>query len=71
MSLYEAALITACYPSPLKRNPAKPTEYLYERAGKISGLTHKIGRVKFDNESIAKAKKRYAKHKTKWYQLKF
>lgn len=71
LSLREAALITACYPSPLKRNPAKPTGYLNKRAGQISALTGKIGRIKYDEESIAKAKERYAKRKTEWYEIEF
>ena len=69
LTLREAALITACYPSPLKRNPANPTGYLNKRAGQISALTKKIGRIKFDEESIAKAKERYAKRKTEWYEI--
>ncbi len=71
LSLREAALITACYPSPLKRNPAKPTTYLNKRAGQITDLTRKIGRIKYDDESIAKAKERYAKRKTEWYEIEF
>ena len=71
LTLREAALITACYPSPLKRNPARPTGYLNKRAGQISSLTRKIGRINFDEESIAKAKERYAKRKTEWYEIDF
>lgn len=69
LTLREAALITACYPAPLKRNPAKPTGYLNKRAGQISSLTRKIGRIRYDEESIARAKKRYAKRKTEWYEI--
>lgn len=69
LSLRESALITACYPAPLRWNPARPTGYLNKRAGQISSLTTKIGRIKFDEESIAKAKERYAKRKTEWYEL--
>lgn len=71
LSLRESALITACYPAPLKRNPARATGYLNKRAGQISSLSRKIGRIKFDKESIAKAKERYAKRKTEIYELEF
>lgn len=69
LTLRESALITACYPAPLRWSPARPTGYLNQRAGQISALTTKIGRIKFDDESIAKAKERYAKRKTEWYEL--
>lgn len=32
----QACLITACLPSPLKRNPARPSDYVSERAYQIS-----------------------------------
>lgn len=60
---------TACYPAPLTRNPGRPTAYLNRRAGKISGLSRKIGHVKFDKESIEKARQRYEKRKTEWYEI--
>lgn len=63
LTLHQSALITACYPAPLKRNPAKPTPYLNKRAGKIQALTYKIGRIRFDEEHLAKAKERYEKRK--------
>ena len=34
----EAALLAACVPSPLKRNPAKPTRYINSRASQIQTL---------------------------------
>ena len=61
LTLQQSALITACYPNPLKRNPSKPTAYLNKRAGQISSLTHKLGKIKFDDETIAKAHQRYEK----------
>ncbi|MDR3046439.1 MAG: monofunctional biosynthetic peptidoglycan transglycosylase [Bacteroidales bacterium] len=57
----QSALIVAALPSPLKRNPAKPSEYLSSRAGNILALSHKIGQIKFDKESIEKAKHNAAK----------
>lgn len=63
LTLHQSALITACYPAPLKRNPAKPTPYLNKRAGQISALTYKFGRIRFDEEYLAKAKARYDKRK--------
>ena len=38
----QCSLITACLPSPLKRNPAKPTNYLNRRSGQIVELVPKI-----------------------------
>ena len=61
LTLQQSALITACYPNPLKRNPAKPTAYLNKRAGQIISLTHKLGKIKFDDETIEKAHQRYEK----------
>ena len=61
----EAALITACYPAPLKRNPAKPTAYLNRRATQISALSLKFGKIKFDEESLRKAEERYQKREEK------
>ena len=70
LNLFESAMITACYPAPLRWNPSKPTDYILKRTAHIGMLTAKIGRIKFDEESIAKAKERYAKRKTEWYELK-
>lgn len=69
LSRQGAALITACYPAPLKRNPAEPTKYLKKRANKISALSKKIGKIKFDDATIEKAKKRYEKNGIAWYSL--
>lgn len=71
LNLYQSALITACYPAPLKRNPAKPSGYLCRRAGQISALTYKFGRISFDEEYIKRAKERYAKRKMEWYEIEF
>lgn len=38
----ESCLITACLPSPLKRNPAKPSDYVRKRAADISALEPKL-----------------------------
>lgn len=59
LSRYEAALITACYPAPLKRNPGRPSAYLAGRAVHISGLSYKFGRISFTEESIHRAQERY------------
>ena len=61
LTLQQSALITACYPNPLKWNPTKPTTYLNRRANAISGLTHKVGKIRFDDETIKKAHERYEK----------
>jgi monofunctional biosynthetic peptidoglycan transglycosylase len=41
----EAALIAACLPNPRKRNPAKPSAYMYQRQQEILSLMNKIGKV--------------------------
>lgn len=61
----QASLITACYPNPRKRNPAKPTSYINQRAYQIAALIPKFGKIKFDKESIQKAKERYKKREEK------
>ncbi|MDR2840375.1 MAG: monofunctional biosynthetic peptidoglycan transglycosylase [Paludibacter sp.] len=65
LSPYQSALIVAAFPSPLKRNPAKPSAYLSRRANTILSLSQKIGTIKFDEKSIQKAKERYEKRKKK------
>jgi len=62
---YQSALLTAALPSPLHRNPARPSAYMSSRAGQILAVSHKIGKVKFDKESIQKAQKRYEKREDK------
>lgn len=59
LNLRQAALITAAYPDPLHRNPAKPGPYLQTQSTRIMNLTGKIGKIKFDSESIHKARVRY------------
>jgi monofunctional biosynthetic peptidoglycan transglycosylase len=44
----EAALLAACLPNPLKRNPAQPTPYIQKRTGQIMRLMDLIGPVKFE-----------------------
>jgi len=65
LTLRQAALITACYPAPLKRDPGHPTSYLNRRATKICNLTYQIGKIKFDEESVKKAHERYEKREAK------
>lgn len=65
LSLRQCALITACYPNPLKRNPARPTAYLNRRATAISSLSYKVAPPKFDKESVKKARERYLKREEK------
>ncbi len=43
----EAAMLAACLPSPLKRNPTKPTSYLRQRQQTIMSLMNKIGQPEF------------------------
>lgn len=59
LSAHQAALITACYPSPQKRNPAKPTSYLLGRAANIEAKMARYGTPKFTKEYIAHVRERY------------
>jgi monofunctional biosynthetic peptidoglycan transglycosylase len=65
LSKWQSALITACYPNPRKRNPAKPSTYIVKRANQIVSLTGKIGNTEFSSENIDAAKERYRKYKDK------
>ena len=59
LSAHQAALITACYPSPQIRNPAKPTSYLLGRAANIEAKMARYGTPKFTKEYIAHMRERY------------
>ena len=61
LSAHQAALITACYPSPQKRNPARPTTYLQARAANIEAKMAKYGTPKFTKEYISHVRERYLK----------
>ena len=63
LSQYQAALIVASFPNPLKRNPAKPSRYLKQRAQTIIAVSQKVGAVRFDDASIGSARERYKKVK--------
>ena len=65
LSKWQSALVTACYPNPRQRNPAKPTTYISTRANQIMLLIPKIGNVEFTKENIKLAKERYKKYKEK------
>jgi len=58
----------AAFPTPLRYNPAKPSGYLTRRANAILALSQKMPKVKFDDKTIEKAKKRHEKYtkKRKW-----
>ena len=60
----QSALIVATFPSPLKYDPKRPSNFLSRRANDILLLSRKIGNVKFDKESIKKAEERYDKRKS-------
>lgn len=44
LSAKESAMLAACLPSPLKRNPTRPTDYLCQRSAKIQSLMRKVAR---------------------------
>ena len=41
----EAAMIAISLPNPRKRNPARPSAYMYQRQQEILSLMRKIGKV--------------------------
>ena len=45
----EAAMVAACLPNPLKRNPVKPTTYLLARQAQIQNLMGKVATPDFLN----------------------
>jgi monofunctional biosynthetic peptidoglycan transglycosylase len=80
LTAHQAALITACYPNPIKRNPSKPTAYLQGRAANIEGKMARYGTPKFTKEYISHVRERYLqsvekmekrKHKSKSGKTKF
>lgn len=44
LSAKESAMLAACLPSPLKRNPTRPTDFLRQRSAKIQSLMRKVAR---------------------------
>lgn len=59
LSSRQAALITACYPAPLHRDPSHPSGYLNRQASIIQGRMARYGNPKFTDEYIAGCQKRY------------
>ena len=59
LTLRQAALITACYPDPRHRNPAKPTPYLNKRSNSICKLSKLFGKISFSDESVNAARERF------------
>jgi len=57
----EASLIVAAYPNPLKRNPGHPSAYVRRYASHIAAVSSSIGKIRFDEKSVSKAKERYKK----------
>lgn len=55
----QAALLTACYPNPIRWNPVHPTNYIRSKANTIQTLMPKMGSQRFDKESLKKARERY------------
>ncbi|MBO4774622.1 MAG: monofunctional biosynthetic peptidoglycan transglycosylase [Bacteroidales bacterium] len=55
----QSALLTACYPNPRRWNPAHPTPYISRSATRIQNMMPKMGRIRFDKESLQKARERY------------
>lgn len=59
LTAHQAALITACYPNPIKRNPSKPTSYLLRHAANIEGKIARFGTPKFTEEYCSQVRGRY------------
>ena len=59
LNAQQAALLTACYPNPRRWNPAHPTPYIRRSAARIQRLMPKMGHIRFDKESLQKARERY------------
>ena len=70
LSARQAALITACYPAPLHRNPTRPSGYLNRQAGVIQGRMAKYGNPQFTDEYIKGCRKRYKEAVKKWEKRK-
>ncbi|MCR5549574.1 MAG: monofunctional biosynthetic peptidoglycan transglycosylase [Bacteroidales bacterium] len=66
LSARQAAIITACYPAPLKRNPGHPSGYVSHQAGVIQGRMARYGNPKFTKEYISGCQKRYKEAVKKW-----
>lgn len=66
LNAHQAALITACYPAPLKRNPARPSGYVSRQAGIIQGRMARYGNPKFTDEYIKGCRSRYKEAVKKW-----
>ena len=63
LTLQQCALITACYPAPLKRDAGHPSKYMKKRANQIKGQLG--GTVRYDEETVRKAHERYEKRAKK------
>lgn len=70
LSAHQAALITACYPAPLKRNPGRPSGYVSRQAGVIQGRMARYGNPKFTDEYIKGCRERYKMAVKKWEKRK-
>ncbi|MCR4858322.1 MAG: monofunctional biosynthetic peptidoglycan transglycosylase [Bacteroidales bacterium] len=70
LSAHQAALITACYPAPLKRNPARPSGHLSHNASVIQGRMARYGNPRFDKEYIQGCHERYLKAVAKMKERK-
>jgi monofunctional glycosyltransferase len=70
LTMRQAALITAIYPNPRKRNPANPSGYVSSRATRIEGLMYKVGPVNFDKEKELKEKYKLQKQKIRQQEKK-
>lgn len=63
LTMRQAALITAIYPNPRKRDPANPSSYVSGRASTIEAIMYRVGPVNFDDEKELKEKYRLQKQK--------
>jgi monofunctional biosynthetic peptidoglycan transglycosylase len=58
LSRYEAAMLATVLPAPSKRNPSKPSKYMYRYQQKILWNMKNLGKIEFKSKSKPHAKKK-------------
>ncbi len=70
LSPHQAALITACYPAPLRRDPAHPSAYVSRQASVIQDRMARYGNPRFTDEYAKACRKRYKEAVKRWEKKK-
>ncbi|HPM89970.1 MAG TPA: monofunctional biosynthetic peptidoglycan transglycosylase [Tenuifilaceae bacterium] len=58
ISTYEAAMLATVLPNPAKRNPAKPSSYMYRYQRTILRNMYNLGRIDLKGDTSSKSKKK-------------